>query len=942
MRYMKLVAVALAGTSMVALPVAAMAQAASGEQSVPATGQEASEGEGQIVVLGSRIPRIQGEGPAPVTTITADDILRSGYQSVPDVLRAITQNGGETQSQQSFSGADFTPGAQQVDLRGLGPNHTLVLVNGRRIADFPLPFKGNGNFTDISNIPVGLIERVEILSGSASAIYGSDAISGVVNFQLKSKPDGTRIDYRYGATEQGGGSSQRLSLTTGWETGGFHGVVGVELLDQRPLWQYQRKLQDSTADDPTGAPLARRTFLRADEYLYYINPGKATCDRLSSLNRGTTYYAARPRRDTISGDGYFCGSNASVAYGTMLSKRQSASGFGTMGYTLSDHAELFLDFQASYSNLKLFRDVLSWSYVAPDGNEEGTFYNPNYLAPGDTDSGDQLDNWTRQFTPEEMGGFDVGMTRNRSFSYNVTPGVKGSFGGTWNYEFSLNHAEYSARISFPQVVISKANAFFLGPQVGVDPNSGYAQFNANPTRLYTPLTPAEYRSITADSIYRPKSWVNNVAATVNNTELFRLPGGPVGFAISAEVGNQGYDLKPDPLALTQYYVGLVDSDGKGTRQHWGAGGELRIPAFSFLELDAAARYDHYSFAGNGFGKFTYNLGAVVRPTKSLMLRSAYGTGFRAPDLNYVFRGPGNTHPSGTDYYLCRRDEPGVALPDCGYADQGIVSHRSGNRRLRPETSTSLNAGIVWQPSRRFDVSVDYFRVAMKNQVLDMNIDSILRDEADCRLGQTAAGSPVDGNSPTCLDAKARVQRYVGGALDGQLQGVFINPINVAKETTDGIDFAAHLRIPTAGIGTFALSASYTYVLNHTIRQYPGDPVIDKLTYDSGYDIPRDKGTASLSWDLGKFSTTLTGQRLGRLPNYDENAFIKESYLFNLSAQYNITDRFRLSGTINNLFDQNPIKDRTYGAYPYYDISWFDGAGRSFYVQLTYKMGGAKL
>ncbi len=98
------------------------------------------------------------------------------------------------------------------------------------------------------------------MSGSASAIYGSDAISGVVNFQLKSKPDGTRIDYRYGATEHGGGSSQRLSLTTGWETGGFHGVIGIELLDQRPLWQYQRKLKDSTADDPTGARLARRTF----------------------------------------------------------------------------------------------------------------------------------------------------------------------------------------------------------------------------------------------------------------------------------------------------------------------------------------------------------------------------------------------------------------------------------------------------------------------------------------------------------------------------------------------------------------------------------------------------------------------------------------------------------------------------------------------------------
>lgn len=942
MRHYRIISLALAGTSFFALTGTAAAQTAPAE--VAQTSDEPTS-DTEIVVLGSRIPRIQTEGPAPVTTITSDDILRNGYQSVPDVLRAITQNGGETQSQQSFSGADFTPGAQQVDLRGLGPNHTLVLVNGRRIADFPLPFNGNSNFTDISNIPVGLIDRVEILSGSASAIYGSDAISGVVNFQLKSKPDGTRIDYRYGATEHGGGSSNRLSITSGWDTGGFHGVVGVELLDQKPLWEYRRKLQDSTADDPTGAPLARRTFLRADEYLYYINPGKATCDALSSLNGGTTYYAAREGRDTIDGDGYFCGSNESVAYGTMISKRQSASGYGAMGYTLGDHAELFLDFQASYSELKLFRDVLDWYYVSPDGNEEGTFFNPNHLTADDTYSGARLDNWTRQFTPEEMGGFDVGMTRNRSTTFNVTPGIKGNFGSgnKWGYEFALNHAEYSSKISFPQVVIDKANAFFLGPQVGVDPDSGYAEFDADPARLYKPLTPAEYRSITADSIYRPKSWVNNVSATVNTTELFRLPAGPVGFAAVAEVGNQGYDLKPDPLALTQYYVGLVDSDGKGTRQHWGVGGELRVPAFSFLEIDAAGRYDHYSFAGNGFGRFTYNIGAVLRPTSTILFRGAYGTGFRAPDLNYVFRGPGNTHPSGTDYYLCRTDpDQPTDITDCDYADEGIVSHRSGNRRLRPETSTSVNAGFVWQPIRRFDVSVDYFRVAMKNQVLDMNIDSVLRDEADCRIGQTSAGSSVDPTSPTCVDALARVQRYVGGALDGQLQGVFINPINVAEETTDGIDFAAHLRLPTARIGEFSFAASYTYVLNHTIRQYPGDPVIDKLTYDSGYDIPRDKGTASITWSLGDFTTTLTGQRLGKLPNYDEDAFIKASYLFNLSAQYDLTEHVRLSGTVSNLFDQNPIKDRTYGSYPYYDISWFDGVGRSFYLQLTWKLGGTKL
>jgi len=187
-----------------------------------------------------------------------------------------------------------------------------------------------------------------------------------------------------------------------------------------------------------------------------------------------------------------------------------------------------------------------------------------------------------------------------------------------------------------------------------------------------------------------------------------------------------------------------------------------------------------------------------------------------------------------------------------------------------------------------------------------------------------------------------VQSYGSGALQGRLQGVYINPINVAKETTDGIDIAAHMRFPTRSIGEFSLSVGYTYVFNHTTRQYPGDPTISKLAYDSDYDIPRDKGTASLSWSLDKLSATIQGQRLGRLPNYDEDRHLKATYLFNLSAQYDVTDHARISFTVDNLFDQGPQRDSSYASYPYYDISWFDGVGRSFYLQLTYKLGGAKL
>ena len=360
-------------------------------------------------------------------------------------------------------------------------------------------------------------------------------------------------------------------------------------------------------------------------------------------------------------------------------------------------------------------------------------------------------------------------------------------------------------------------------------------------------------------------------------------------------------------------------------------------------LSTAGRYDEYKFADSKTGKFTYNFGLEFRPTKTLLLRAAYGTGFRAPDLHYVYSGEGNTHPSGTDYYLCRKEEPDTDIGDCSYADEGIVSTRVGNRDLKPETSKSFNAGVVWSPTSSLDLSIDYFEVELENGVLDLSVDGLLRQEADCRLGQTQSGSAVDINSPTCQDALARVRRYsdTSPVNPGGLIGVNVNPINVATEKTSGVDFAAHYRLPT-DIGTFSFSLGYTWVKDHTSRQYPGDPIVNQLANDSGYYIPRSKGNGSVSWADGPWTVTLHGQRLDRLPNYDEDGWINSSYLFNASVQYDINDRARASITIDNLFDTKPVKDPTYSAYPYYDISWFDSQGRSFYVQLTYKFGGSPL
>ncbi|MBK9433374.1 MAG: TonB-dependent receptor [Sphingomonadales bacterium] len=904
----------------------------------PAFAQEVDEGEGgaEIIVTGSRIPTIRDQGPSPVTTIDADTIRANGYTSVPELLAAMTQNSGETQSPQSGSSADFTPGAQQVDLRGLGPNHTLVLINGRRIADFPLPYIGRSNFTDISNIPVSLIEKVEILSGAGSAIYGSDAIAGVVNFKMKEKLDGVTLDYRYGMTEHGGGASHRFTATGGWSTDRFNIAGGIEFLDQKPLWAFDRSIQDSTDDNPVNT-IARRTFLRYSiDNDSYIDPGAATCANLSSLNGGTTIYTSRPRYGDYDpviddyGPGYYCGSKESIGYGTIVSGRRGFNSFGTMSYELSDNAKLFADFQLGISKVKLMYDVTSWAFESSSSSSDNRFYNA---------FDDTIDDWSRQFTPEETGGLE--MQRSKQTTFSITPGVRGIFGAVWDYELSFNYSRYKSVVRWPQIVNSKAIAYYLGPQLGVDADSGYPIFNANPARLYTALTTAQYDSISADTVYHPESWTSNLQATLTNTELFQLPAGPVGFAAVAEYGKQGYDLNPDPLALTDYYFSWKDSDGAGKRSHAAVGGEVRVPLLDFLTVTGAGRYDTFGFAGRDVSKFTYNGGVEVRPNDMVLLRAAYGTAFRAPDLHYVFTGPGNVSSGVDDYYLCRTEEPNEDIGDCSYSDSGVVVNRTGNRDLKAETGRTFTAGFVFSPSPRFQLSVDYFQVTLNNQVDDLSIDQVAEDEADCRIGTTANGAPVNVTSPTCIDAIARVNRFASGGLAGQISSIRVNPINIAREKTNGLDIAFRGSLPTS-FGTFTLSLSHSHVFNHKFQQYPGDPVIEKLAVDSGYYIPRDKSSASLNWEKDGWHWTISGTRLGKLPNFDEDAFLKASYLFNTTLQYDFTDHLQASLTIRNLFDTMPVKDPTWSSYPYYNASWFDSIGRSGFLQLTYKLGGSAL
>jgi len=907
-----------------------------GATQAPATSQTLDT----VQVTGSRIARSEVEGPAPITVITSREISAAGFTTVPDVLRSLTQNGGETQSQQSGMGGVTTPGAQQVDLRGLGPNKTLVLVNGRRVADFPLPLRGQNNFTDIGNIPLGMIDRIEVLSGSASAVYGSDAMAGVINFILKKSADGTTLDYRYGDTSRGGGSSNKFTVTTGFEHGNLSGVVGVELLDKKPLWAYQRKIQDSTLDSPDdqrGDWIFQR-FDWFDGTSFPEDEGK--CD--TSLNHGSTYAE-------LDGDyGFYCASREAISYGTIESGRKSINAYGSFNLDINDNLSWFADVQVGHAKVELMGSPLSWQYQGQtqDG-DRGVFYNAN--------SG-VWEYWYRQFTPEESGGFDDVMTRDTQDTLSIATGFKGTFGQGWDYEASLNHSQYHAKVSYPRIVSAAANALLLGPQQGVD-DYGYAIFSPDADQFYQPLTRAQYDSITADSVFKPTARSDTFSFTLDRGDLFTLPAGPVGFAANLEYGTQGYDIHPDPLALTDYYYGARYGDGHGDRSHWGIAGELRVPVFEPLTLSAAGRYDQYRYAGKSPGKFTYSLGLEWRPVEHLLVRGSYGTGFRAPDLHYLFAGNDYFRTREVDYLGCRNDPDAttISYDDCralGYRDR-VRNTRAGDANLDYETSKSLTAGFVWSPqltaTTGFDLSVDYFNIRVSNQIQDMDTDRILQMEANCIIGQDVQGNPVDPNSAECLDAVPRVMRDE----DGNLLGVFYQPINIAQQRVAGYDISANYRW-NSPIGTWRLGFNHTLFTRHDSRQFEGGPLEDHLAVNAlGWDVPRTKSSATLSWERNAWSATLHGQRLGRLPSLESynqeyvpgqsvnSPWINPTTLYNASLQYRFNDRMRLSLAVDNLFDKMPPKDPTSVDYPYYDISWFDSVGRSYFLEFTWKLGGTK-
>lgn len=871
-----------------------------------------------VTVTGSRIPRAQVEGPAPVTVIQGSDIDKGGFRSVFDVLAQVSQNTGLVQGEDF--GSTFTPAANVINLRGLGPNHTLVLVNGRRVADYPVAYDGSVNTVDLANIPSVMVDRIEILSGSASAVYGSDAIAGVVNIVLKKQHEGVDLSARVGGTQQGGGANQRLQLIGGGEWGALSGVYGIELTQREPIWYGDRRLTDTYTRWATpSSPIPPQVIgiRNPAEREYY----PLSCDPLSYLMHGSLRAYERPGYD-----GSYCSSDHYYSDRTIQTRKKLANGYASLSYALSDDTQLFGDFMAG------------WSDIAT------VVRNPNWTSPTAfwNDATGRLESWTRLLAPEETGDR---LSSARTFlqrSFNLTVGVKGTLGGgDWRYEAAANRSEYQSDQGVFRF-LSGIDDYFLGPQTGTHEFEGdaFPSYDADPSRLLTPLTPALYRSLSTQTLARNKAWTEDLSFSVNG-RLFALPAGDVGLAAVVEAGRQGFSNRPDPRINAGQIWGVSEAtDESGKRNRYAAGVELSVPILAQLTGTAAARYDRYTYAGEAIGKSTYNLGLEYRPFDSLLLRSSYATSFRAPDMNYLFaQRTAGYFPGVTDAYQCRLDGQDYDSCDLFYNMDYV---QSGNRKLKPERGKSFTYGLVWSPREGLDFSADYYRIRIRDEVTNLDVDQILRTEADCRIGHTASGTPVDPESTLCRDAFARVVRNPPTAPvnPNQVTNVRVNPINAASEITSGFDLSANYRWSTDRFGKFQAHAAFTRVLGHRYQQFPGDPVYDyvnDLSYQSDW---RTKTNAAVSWTLGPWSATLDGTRYGRIPRNDQEAYFHAYTLFNGSVGYRFGERARLQLIVNNLRNSLPV-DKSAG-WPNYASAWYDAYGRQWWLQFDYHFGAGTL
>lgn len=917
-------------------------QDASQEQATATTDQSAKQ-LNKVVVTGSLIPQTELETFKPLTIISAEDIQARGFTSVADVLQATSFATGGVQGNQTS--ASFTQGAETLSLFGLSPSYAKYLIDGRPMSNYPALYNGSDVFNNISGLPIDLVERIEILPGGQSSLYGSDAIAGVVNIILKKQVDGTIISTRVGGYHEGGGESFRASIADqiDFKDDRLAVLVGAQYEKTKPIWGYQRSLTERYNTEGTSAPLSGRDWLVYSPFTSYYWPEGANCDAVSAGFGGTIEQQTRPGF----GDELYCGSMSSPGYRTLKNSKESTQLYSHVTFDINPNMQFYADALYSAENVQyhIGSNYTWWG----TGVEWGYFFDPR--ADG---GGGNLLNLQRVFVPEDMGGYENTMANDKNRSYRVGFGVNGTFGESyWDYDIGFTRTEYKLDETQLSRLADPINAFFqehvLGPQLGMDPWYGnYPVFEPDYAAFYTLLTPEQFFSFMGPTVSESRTFDNMVRAVVTNSALFQMPGGDAGFAVAVEGGNQGWTYDPDPRFLNGEIWGTTAVSGGGDRSRYAVTSEIRLPVIESLTATVSGRYDSFKVADEDVSKPTYSVGLEFRPFESLLFRGKYGTAFKVPTLSDQFQGMSGFYSFTTDYYNCYQlgFDP-EEVDDCPnqYSNVQFFGTQQGNPELDPINADVWSYGVVWAPTATFSVGADYHHFDIRDEVAQQSIDQLMRDELACRIGQ------LDPNSGTCQAAFTQIHR----GSTGRVTQIDVSKVNIASEVLNAVSAEAHYLQDMGAWGSLQFNGSYTRNLKHEFQQYPNDPVIDLLNDPYWSSDPTYKANASVAWRLNSFTTTLYANHIGPTPNYiarltpvgyeRPGAYKLGTYTtYNGSVNWDVTEDFKLSFLVNNLFNKMPTMDRM--NYPGssgapYNTGNFNPYGRAYYIEARWNFGKAE-
>lgn len=873
-----------------------------------------------VRVTGSLIPRAQVEGPSPITSVTTEDMQKQGFTNVFDALRALPMANGSVQDSQGTG--NYTPGAKTISLFGLDPSYTLTLLNGRPMSSYPLAYNGNTSIVDIANIPMGMVERIDVLTGGQSSVYGSAAIAGVVNIVLKDHVEGTHFRYRVGGYSDGGGSNHRFQFSSGTQLGDLDLSFGLQYEKQKPIYGFDRDYLDSATDSPSSDPVdPSRTFLRNDLTAganRYIDPGAATCAPLDGLFGGTNAYSYRD----IATGGYYCGSYDNVGYASLLNEAENVNGAVFARWHLTPETEVYADVLLSYSKPVYTGGLPSWNQ---------SFYNQT--------SG-RYEQWQRIFAPEEVG---IHAKDQRVFtrSYNIAAGVRGPLGDSrFDYDVFLSRSGSGAiRKATDFLKFDGVDAYYLGPQLGTQ--GGYPIYAPDAARLYQPITADQYYSWSATNRAKSTAWNQSFTALLTSTSLFDLPAGPVGFAAIAQTTREHFGNRssaPDSQNIFRGNGGATVAQGE--RDLYAGGVEFQLPITSMFSANLSGRYDKYALqGGGGNGKLTWKTGLEFRPVDNLLLRGSYATAFRSPDMYYLYSSESSGFSTNTDFYRCRQAGYGSGNYDgCPQADNSIRRFASGNRDLRDITAKTFTYGVVWSTlENALTLSLDFNSVDIENEVQLLGTTDILELEGNCRLGVSDNGQTAyDINSPTCQDALAQVTRKpLTDPVDpGGIEQVLSHPVNLSRQRQTGIQGSLQYRLPTTLAGSFDVQLGHYRALKHTRQFQDGDPVEDLLCCANSNEL-NNRTTASIAWNRGPVGATVFGIR--NAPTWNQAGTARDIgpwTTFNGSVSYRFGETWGLLFSVNNIANRRPPRDVTNGGWPYYDAGIYNAYGRSMQLEVS--------